>query len=61
MAGRDELQGVPMKSGFNMRPRTKADDLRPEAEARVQACIDDVNRCRLIAAEAGKTYVIGAK
>lgn len=59
MAARDELPGVPMSSGFTMRGPRK--ELPPERVARIQARIDDVNRCRLVAAEAGKTYVIGAK
>ena len=57
--GLDELPGVPMPSGFTMRGPRK--ELPPERVARIQARIDDVNRCRLVAAEAGKTYVIGAK
>jgi uncharacterized sporulation protein YeaH/YhbH (DUF444 family) len=38
------LPGVPLESGFDYRPRTSADDLSPEAQARVFAVMDEVDR-----------------
>jgi len=53
--------GRPLPSGFTYRPAADVPEmaLSPEARRRVLAVMDDVARCRALAAAAAATAVIG--